>query len=72
MITIVLKHKKEESVKRFHPWVFSGAIDKMLDEEGVDRLLNFRDNEYTNYVYDVETWQMQLDAVTEKIKSLNL
>ena len=36
MITIVLKHKKEESVKRFHPWVFSGAIDKMLDEEGVE------------------------------------
>ena len=34
MITVVLKHKKEESVKRFHPWVFSGAIDKMLDEEG--------------------------------------
>ena len=36
MITIVLKHKKEESVKRFHPWVFSGAIDKMLDEEGAE------------------------------------
>ena len=36
MITIVLKHKKEESVKRFHPWVFSGAIDRMLDEEGVE------------------------------------
>lgn len=36
MITIVLKHKKEESVKRFHPWVFSGAIDKMFDEEGAE------------------------------------
>ena len=36
MITIVLKYKKEESVKRFHPWVFSGAIDKMLDEEGAE------------------------------------
>lgn len=36
MITVVLKHKKEESVKRFHPWVFSGAIDKMLDEEGAE------------------------------------
>ena len=36
MITIVLKHKKEESVKRFHPWVFSGAIDKMVDEEGAE------------------------------------
>lgn len=36
MITIVLKHKKEESLKRFHPWVFSGAIDRMFDEDGAD------------------------------------
>ena len=36
MITIVLKHKKEESLKRFHPWVFSGAIDRMIDEDGAD------------------------------------
>ena len=34
MITIVLKHKKEESLKRFHPWVFSGAIDSIVDEDG--------------------------------------
>ena len=24
--TVVLKRGKEESLKRFHPWVFSGAI----------------------------------------------
>ena len=36
MITIVLKHKKEESLKRFHPWVFSGAIDRMIDEDGAE------------------------------------
>ena len=32
---VILKRGKEESVKRFHPWIFSGAIaraDKM--EEG--------------------------------------
>lgn len=34
MITIVLKHRKEESLKRFHPWVFSGAIYRMEDELG--------------------------------------
>lgn len=28
MITIHLKPKKEESLQRFHPWVFSGAIHK--------------------------------------------
>ncbi len=30
MITIVLKPKKEEAVLRFHPWVFSGAIQKVI------------------------------------------
>jgi len=34
MITIILKHHKEESLKRFHPWVFSGAIFRMEDEFG--------------------------------------
>ncbi|MDR0828710.1 MAG: class I SAM-dependent rRNA methyltransferase [Prevotellaceae bacterium] len=29
MTTITLKPKKEESIKRFHPWVFSGAIAKI-------------------------------------------
>ena len=36
VITVVLKHKKEESLKRFHPWVFSGAIERMCDEDGVE------------------------------------
>ena len=31
--TIRLKRGKEESLKRFHPWVFSGAILKI--DEGV-------------------------------------
>ena len=34
MTTIILKHHKEESLKRFHPWVFSGAIYRMEDEFG--------------------------------------
>lgn len=34
MISIILKHHKEESLKRFHPWVFSGAIFRMEDEFG--------------------------------------
>lgn len=29
---LYLKKGKEESLKRFHPWIFSGAVDKM-DEE---------------------------------------
>ncbi|MBQ0069533.1 MAG: class I SAM-dependent rRNA methyltransferase, partial [Bacteroidales bacterium] len=33
---IKLRRGKEESLKRFHPWVFSGAIDAMDEtiEEG--------------------------------------
>ena len=33
---IILKKGKEDSLKRFHPWVFSGAIDSVADdvEEG--------------------------------------
>ena len=27
---IILKPQKEESLLRFHPWVFSGAIQKIL------------------------------------------
>ncbi len=30
MTTIFLKPHKEESLKRFHPWVFSGAIGRVL------------------------------------------
>ncbi len=29
--SVRLKRHKEDSLKRFHPWVFSGAIDKMDD-----------------------------------------
>ena len=30
MTTVYLKPKKEESLKRFHPWVFSGAIARVV------------------------------------------
>ncbi|MEE1140381.1 MAG: class I SAM-dependent rRNA methyltransferase [Prevotella sp.] len=44
---IILKKGKEESLKRFHPWVFSGAIQAI--EEGIEegdtvRLVNRNDN----------------------------
>ncbi len=28
MINITLKKRRDESVKRFHPWIFSGAVEK--------------------------------------------
>lgn len=32
MTTIQLKPKREENVLRFHPWIFSGAIQRMIGE----------------------------------------
>ena len=44
---VYLRRGKEESLKRFHPWVFSGAIDRMDDgiEEGdiVDVITHYGD-----------------------------
>ena len=40
--TVYLKHGKEESLKRFHPWIFSGAIhhtDSDIEEGEVVRVL---------------------------------
>ena len=31
---VYLKRNKEESLERFHPWIFSGAIDHM--DEGIE------------------------------------
>jgi 23S rRNA (cytosine1962-C5)-methyltransferase len=31
-IKVVLKSGKDQALKRFHPWVFSGAIKKIYDE----------------------------------------
>lgn len=36
--TVVLRPKRSESLRRKHPWVFSGAIDKIILEEGQDDL----------------------------------
>ena len=30
LTTVILKPHKEESLKRFHPWVFSGAIERIV------------------------------------------
>ena len=46
--TIVLKRGKEESLKRFHPWIFSGAIafaENNIEEGETVRVLN-ADNEF--------------------------
>jgi 23S rRNA (cytosine1962-C5)-methyltransferase len=44
MITIQLKPKKEESLLRFHPWVFSGAIQKIEGQPAEGDLVEVIDN----------------------------
>ena len=43
-IKLVLKSGKEQSVKRFHPWIFSGAIKKMYGEPQEGDLVDVFDN----------------------------
>jgi 23S rRNA (cytosine1962-C5)-methyltransferase len=43
-IKIVLKSGKEQSVRRFHPWIFSGAIKKMYGDPAEGDLVDVYDN----------------------------
>ena len=68
MTTIYLKPKKEESVKRFHPWVFSGAISRVVldakhkgDEPEEGELVCVRSA--ANEVLGVGHWQVGSIAV---------
>ena len=46
-IKIVLKSGKEQSIRRFHPWVFSGAIKKMYGTPAEGDLVDVFDNKDT-------------------------
>ena len=43
-VKIVLKSGKEQSVKRYHPWLFSGAIKKMYGNPAEGDLVDVFDN----------------------------
>jgi 23S rRNA (cytosine1962-C5)-methyltransferase len=43
-VKIVLKSGKEQSLKRFHPWVFSGAIKKIYGNPAEGDLVDVFDN----------------------------
>ena len=68
MTTIYLKPHKEESLRRFHPWVFSGAIARVVldashksaaPEEG--EIVSVRSA--TNEILGVGHWQIGSIAV---------
>lgn len=43
-VKIVLKSGKEQSLRRFHPWIFSGAIKKMYGNPAEGDLVDVYDN----------------------------
>ena len=45
MITIRLKRGKSESLKRFHPWIFSGAIASMSEQPQEGEIVEVVDSE---------------------------
>jgi 23S rRNA (cytosine1962-C5)-methyltransferase len=45
MHAVFLKSKKEESVRRFHPWVFSGAIQKIDGQPSEGDLVKVLDSQ---------------------------
>ena len=45
MKKIILLRKKEESLKRFHPWVFSGAIAKLPKDIKEGELVEVESND---------------------------
>ena len=51
--SVILKRGKEESLKRFHPWIFSGAIQRTEGnpEEG-DIVTVYGEGGGTTIVYD--------------------
>jgi 23S rRNA (cytosine1962-C5)-methyltransferase len=43
MSALVLKKGREKSVKRRHPWIFSGAVEKVVGDPGVGDTVEVRD-----------------------------
>lgn len=64
---IYLKRGKDESLRRFHPWVFSGAIQSMSDEpeEGEIVKVFTNENEY------IATGHFQIGSIMVRVLSFS-
>lgn len=65
MKSIFLKRGKEESLKRYHPWIFSGAIHHMSQnpEEGEKVMVLTSENEY------IATGHFQIGSIMVRVLS---
>ena len=64
-VKIVLKSGKDQSLKRFHPWVFSGAIKKMYGDPAEGDLVNV----YSNKDEFLGTGHYQVGSIAVRIVS---
>ena len=67
MKSIYLKRGKEESLKRFHPWVFSGAIHHMSEEPAEGEIVEVfsSEGEY------VATGHFEIGSIMVRVLSFN-
>lgn len=67
MKSIFLKRGKEDSLRRFHPWIFSGAIQSMSEEpqEGETVMVFTNENEY------ISTGHFQIGSIMVRVLSFN-
>ncbi len=67
MKSIFLKRGKDESLRRFHPWIFSGAIQRMSEEpeEGEKVMVFTSENEY------IATGHFQIGSIMVRVLSFD-
>ncbi len=67
MKSIFLKRGKEDSLRRFHPWIFSGAIQSMSEEpqEGETVMVFTNENEY------IATGHFQIGSIMVRVLSFD-
>ena len=62
MLTVTLKSGKDASPKRFHPWIFSGAIKKIKDAEGKEQ--KPKEGDLIRVESNKKEYPMSVDVVT--------
>ena len=63
MNTVYLKSGKEESLKRFHPWVFSGAIARIEGNPEEGEVVDV----YTSHQEFVARGHYQIGRIAERV-----
>lgn len=67
MKSIFLKRGKEESLRRFHPWIFSGAILRMNEEPEEGEVVQV----YTNENEYIATGHFQIGSIMVRVLSFD-